>query len=404
MTRPLAILADDLTGACDAAAPFATVGKPTFVLWNTRSLPEQCSDVVSYCTESRNEDAEDARQKVQQAAWDLRPLGFDRYFKKIDSTLRGNWCVEISAALEALGLQVAVIAPAFPGMRRQIVDGQLMVAGVRQFDLPSMIVKLEAQTPFPVRHVSLAEVRAGANNLAGLIDDHSPNRMLFVVDSESDSDLAIVAEALELKETSALAVGSAGLATLIARRAANQEARDAIDGRKVIATRSLAHGQPCTPGTLVFVGSTHPAIVAQVRALAQSFDVNVLEYGVRCAEEVKSQVKEAITIVRVSWSDDSNAQMRDIIGACHGIEPINFILTGGDTAQHFCNCAEVRGIWIHGEIGAGLPWGRLSGGLVDNALVATKAGGFGDTEALVNIVQFLSGRLKSSGQGTGGRL
>ncbi len=55
-----------------------------------------------------------------------------RWYKKIDSTLRGNIGAELDAMLDGLaesGALTAIISPAFPAQRRGVEDGYLVHAG-----------------------------------------------------------------------------------------------------------------------------------------------------------------------------------------------------------------------------------------------------------------------------------
>src|SRR5215212_758473 len=104
-----AVIADDLTGACDSAVQFANVGLRTIVSLDG----EADADVVAYSTESRS------WSKLQLAMPSIPPA-CPLIFKKIDSTLRGNPRAEILAALDAYGLDTAIVNPAFPEMGRVV--------------------------------------------------------------------------------------------------------------------------------------------------------------------------------------------------------------------------------------------------------------------------------------------
>ena len=110
------IVADDLTGACDAAVAFA-VGRGSV------------SRVQAVSTESRDLAKQEIVQRMQSIA---RAEGHaDLIFKKIDSTLRGNVEAEIAAAMDAFQCDGAIITPAFPDMGRAVKEGHLHVDGVR---------------------------------------------------------------------------------------------------------------------------------------------------------------------------------------------------------------------------------------------------------------------------------
>jgi uncharacterized protein YgbK (DUF1537 family) len=54
-----------------------------------------------------------------------------------------------------------------------------------------------------------------------------------------------------------------------------------------------------------------------------------------------------------------------------------------------CDVLGVRGVAVEGEIGPGMPFGTLVGGLWDGVTVVTKAGGFGGPTALLDAVSML---------------
>ena len=53
-----------------------------------------------------------------------------------------------------------------------------------------------------------------------------------------------------------------------------------------------------------------------------------------------------------------------------------------------CNGLGAHAIRLVDEIAPGIPWGNLSGGSFDGSPVATKAGGFGDRDALLRCEEF----------------
>src|SRR5256885_2230664 len=94
---PLTIVADDLTGACDTGALFAARGPVPVTVWPDPPLRAPVSVVD---TESRALDPVDAARRVSGVA---RNLARTRFFKKIDSTLRGPIAAELDALLLLVG-------------------------------------------------------------------------------------------------------------------------------------------------------------------------------------------------------------------------------------------------------------------------------------------------------------
>jgi uncharacterized protein YgbK (DUF1537 family) len=71
------------------------------------------------------------------------------------------------------------------------------------------------------------------------------------------------------------------------------------------------------------------------------------------------------------------------------------VLMGGDVAFAVSAALEVEALWLRGEVQPGIPWGRYVGGLAPGLPVVTKAGGFGDDGALVEVVAFAARGWKS---------
>src|ERR1035438_853510 len=103
------LIADDLTGACDAAVHFARRGYRTHVRLDSHG--EEVS-VLAISAESRDLSAAELRRVMDDLAQQLPVAQARILFKKIDSTLRGNVGAEIAAARTAFGCETAVITPA----------------------------------------------------------------------------------------------------------------------------------------------------------------------------------------------------------------------------------------------------------------------------------------------------
>ena len=77
-------------------------------------------------TETRTLSAKEAARCVAVA---VPTAPARRYFKKIDSTLRGHVGAEIDALMSAIGASSALLTPAFPAQGRTVVDRMLMLEG-----------------------------------------------------------------------------------------------------------------------------------------------------------------------------------------------------------------------------------------------------------------------------------
>ena len=239
------LLADDLTGACDAAVHFALRGRRSAAGVSLRSDPRG-AQVWAVNAESRDLEPEALEARIAEARESL-PVGPDTIiFKKIDSTLRGNAGMESMAALKAFGCDVAVFtSSAVPAMGRMVEEGWLRVAGSTGFAPVELAGWLHAQGVKECAHT-----RAGA-----VADAAASGAKLVSLDAICDSDLdRAVAEALALQRR-ILWVGSAGLAAALARA--------------LPAVHRASAAAPQGRGPVLFgIGSTHPATLAQRESLA----------------------------------------------------------------------------------------------------------------------------------------
>ncbi len=98
------VVADDLTGAMDAAGPLAARGLTTWTVVSPNDCdPAQVSgaDMLSINAESRHLDAGTAQKRIRAIASRFIADRPEILFKKIDSTLRGNVVTETLALLDA---------------------------------------------------------------------------------------------------------------------------------------------------------------------------------------------------------------------------------------------------------------------------------------------------------------
>src|SRR5436189_274140 len=118
---------------------------------------------LALTTDSRHLAPAHAAQQVQTMVGALVGVTNAVWYKKIDSTLRGNLGSELDALLDTLGQPCALVCPAFPAHGRGLLDGRLMGAPVQPVHLPSLLAH---QSQRAVAALPLAPVRAGSECLA----------------------------------------------------------------------------------------------------------------------------------------------------------------------------------------------------------------------------------------------
>lgn len=379
------IIADDLTGAADSAAPFARMGFATRLALRD---PLDIGDghVVAVSTDSRSMSASRAGERVTQAALRLRELGVHRIYKKIDSTLRGNVVSELEALLAVVEpATLAVVCPAFPAVGRTVVDGRLLVGGrsvlesesardpispVETDRIEEFLARLGSSTLVP-----LTVVRAGGEELATRFGQITTD--LAVVDASQESDLDAIAEAGVRSGRPVAFVGSGGLAGALAARLGSDRAR-------------------ASAPTLVVVGSRHGSSRQQLDELSKrqdtevcALDVGAVDVSGAWEQQVQAVRDRAGGVVAITTApgqpadpDRVAARLAEVaVGlSSQGIRAI--VATGGDTAGAILSRADADSLDMLDEIVPGLPMGRIRGGMLAHIPIVTKSGGFGDTHLL----------------------
>jgi uncharacterized protein YgbK (DUF1537 family) len=199
---PLTIVADDLTGACDTGALFAARGPVPVTVWPDPALRAPVSVVD---TESRALAPADAARRVTGVA---RNVARTRFFKKIDSTLRGPIGAELDALLRASSTAGALVCPALPAEHRVVVERVLTVGAVPVAETPfaedptfprasgssNVVDLLRPQLDRPLAWIPLGRVREGGSPLTARLGRLAG--MVIVADAETDADLDALVEAV----------------------------------------------------------------------------------------------------------------------------------------------------------------------------------------------------------------
>ncbi|MEK7695293.1 MAG: four-carbon acid sugar kinase family protein, partial [Pseudomonadota bacterium] len=215
------IIADDLSGAADCAIGFAAHGARAVVTLDVASsVGIADAEIVAADVDSRRMTPEDATTSNIDA-WHRGDGRHRRLYKKIDSTLRGNWATETVALQPLAGL--AIIAPAFPATGRTTRGGRMFVNGqpLEDTDIWRLeglsghadMVALLAARGLATALLPLDVVRAGAPAvLAELRARQADGIAAVVCDAETEQDLVTLADASNQLDTPAYWVGSGGLA------------------------------------------------------------------------------------------------------------------------------------------------------------------------------------------------
>lgn len=123
---PIAVLADDLTGAAEIAAVGFRFGLKSSVLTDaTASAADAGLAVLD--TDSRLESRASAAQRVRAAAAHPAVSQSSWLYKKTDSVLRGPVRAELEALAAARALPRVLLVPANPALGRTVRDGNYFI-------------------------------------------------------------------------------------------------------------------------------------------------------------------------------------------------------------------------------------------------------------------------------------
>jgi uncharacterized protein YgbK (DUF1537 family) len=393
-----AIVADDLTGALDMAAPFASRGFATRLLLDIRhDTTDAETRVLTLTSSSRDLTAQAAAENIRSAIGAALARKPKILIKKIDSTLRGDVVTAILTALQASGRRHALIATAVPGHGRTMRGGEVFVNGLALRDNPLRFdgVALPAPAPLPeLLRASGSEItvhswRRGHTSPP----DAAAGLHAYVADCESDDDLDRLARFALAHADSLLVVGASGLGAAIAKRISAGRPPN-------IASAGLAGDLSAT--SLFVIGSRTPASAEQIDRLREAGAREIVmpfssvqqaadAIGIDLPRDVGPEVlviRPAPALRPESSREIAAALGQAAAGLVRRFEVDAVVMSGGDTALAVFQALGVVQAVLLGELSPGVAIGTFP---IDEMPVTfvTKSGGFGDRDALLRISRSL---------------
>jgi len=399
------VIADDLTGAMDTGVGLAQAGLSAVISFSSTTHLE--SDAVVVTTDSRAESATAAYRRVKLAGERFR----DYYiYKKVDSTLRGNVAAELQALLDATGAAHAVVCPAFPAIKRTVVNGILLVDGVPVHETTfsrdpvspvtrsDIVEVLRAGSGIAAQNLGLDEVARGPSRLAARIQESSARAV--VIDAVDDKHLRCIADALALTSERLLPCGSGGLGAHIPPAFGH-----------TVRERVLPPA-PAGP-SLLAVGSRNDVSIRQLQRAIDTIGpplvrVEPREFRSRAGREprVNQLAAEIVRLFAESGVVALSSSMSDYAPQLrHTMAPVlgaivsrvlatctlaGLFLSGGDVARAVCGEDGIQGLRILGDLQPGVIVGEAIGTRYQGLRVITKAGGFGNEDAMVQAIRHLT--------------
>ena len=410
------IIADDLSGAADCASALFKAGLETRVLIEREaghSADTGTAQAIAIDADTRRLPGDEAA-RIQSDLYHAYRAPGQLFYKKIDSTLRGNFAEELGAIIDSAGL--AIVAPAFPQAGRCTRNGRQYlretpleatevwrdagIAGVAH--IPGMLARQGIRTAA----IGLDEIRQGAQRLRAAFETHAEEgAQALVCDAEADTDLELIARASIALARPRFWVGSAGLANHLhvgvnaapgpVRRAGivvegpiltvvgsvSGVSRDQADCLATAGIRRIV-----APAGVLRRGQAHPQWPQLRQALELSLQPHhdvLLTIGAQEPVDLGEGPQLCQALARLI------APLAGHIGA--------LIATGGETARAILCAMGAKQLRLAGEVEPGVPVSIAIGNR--SIPVITKAGAFGSRETLLRChAALLQARVVSAAQ------
>ena len=446
MRASIVIVADDLTGAADCGVACTAAGMRTVVVLNDATRARDLhADAIAFDADTRHQTSEQASAATERAVRQLCSVDATRVlYKKIDSTLRGNFAIEIAAARKAisgsllrpqggnqaaLAQPLAIVAPAFPAAGRTTIAGRMFVQGIPLEEteiwrnegiggVANLPALLEEKAGLRTASMELETVRSGAEAMAAAFTKYATENIEAVVcDAETEEHLSLIARAAAQQlDHPAFFAGSAGLARYLAeafgltRKLESHPSRQAIQpadnefNQPMPDSASPTHLSPSTQRRLLFVvGSMSQVSREQFRRLENEPSVSLfaISPGTLRAGPDSGRWRDAMTSIQTAIDFGNDVGITLDLKPGINLNESTFLsdalaqlllplvrqfaglfCTGGETARALLDIAGAVGMRLIGEIEPGIPLGITEGG--PRLAIVTKAGAFGTAETLLH--------------------
>lgn len=409
-------VADDFTGATDAAVAFRRAGLRTVVLFGqpSESVRTDGADVVVVGLKTRTiEPSKAVAQSLAAVDW-LERHGARRFYFKycstFDSRPRGNIGPVADAMAERLGADVVPMVPASPEHGRTQYLGYLFVGDVLLSDSPmrhhpltpmtdSVIPRvLQQQTAQAVALVRHDQVRRGGSAVVDELDRMRDRGVRYaVIDAVETDDLATIGTAVADR---ILIGGGAGLAGGVAAALVSNSrgANDAAPEISLSSAPAAALAGSCSARTLEQVGlmrASHVSYFLDAIAVPDPVELARQALGWYDTEQpdgapliYSSVPPEQLARVQAALGPGTASRiLEDAAGLIarglveRGVRRL--VVAGGETSGAVVSALGVSGGEIGAEAAPGVPWIHST---EPELALLLKSGNFGEPDLLVRAV------------------
>ena len=431
-SNTVGIIADDLTGANDTALQFKLNGADTNILLHTDIEPTSadCQQAWAIATESRNISPQEAFDKVKVATQlFVDKINPDFFYKKIDSTVRGNIAVEVLSMLEVLEWDAAIIMPAFPQEGRITVGGYHLLKGV---PIERTEMARDPHSPIYESHLpTLLKQQLGENledlvdslKLKTIMDGAGPilkkintliekGAKIIVADAVSTTDLEQIVLAMGKSNYKILPVGTAAAAKVLSNEWFQKPEEGEVLGVKLPQLPKFIVSGSATQITATQIDKFEQSAEFEENSLIIELDMNTVlgEVTEELVERICSRlVNNNIVMVHTSkllknfdgFSEDTIKADLTKSGLANVITDFLATLTkrvlgrkravlitlGGETSYKCCNAIDANQLQLIDEV---LPAIALSKNANSDQWIVTKSGNLGGVNTLLEILNYFT--------------
>ncbi len=429
-SNTVGIIADDLTGANDTALQFKLNGAETTILLNPNIENESAKtqQIWAVSTESRNIPPEEAFEKVKNATQFLADnFNPDFFYKKIDSTIRGNIAVEVMSMLEVLKWDAAIIIPAFPQEGRITVGGYHMLKGIPiertemardphspiyESHLPTLLkYQLGENLKDLVGSLELKTIMDGAGPILKQINKQIEDGVkIIVADSVSTTDIEQIILAMGKSGYNILPVGTAATGKILSNEWFPQQEDHEILPAKLPKLPKFIVSGSATQITASQIEKFEQCDEYEENSLVIELELNTILAGVN--DEIVNRIisnlnNDNVVLIHTSqllrnfngFADDtSNADLTKSDLACAITDYLAeltrqvlekkkavLITLGGETSYKCCEAINANQLQLIDEVCPAIALSRKEN---SDQWIVTKSGNLGGVNTLIEILNY----------------
>jgi D-threonate/D-erythronate kinase len=416
----LIIVADDFTGAGDTGVQFSKNQLRTIVITGTERIKESLPkcDVLVVNTETRFDDEKSAYKKTFEAGKIISEEKVKYFYKKLDSTMRGNVGAEIAGMMDSLGIAVTFMVPALPKYGRTTVNGKVFVNGILLEDSEfakdpknpakeSFIPKIiSGQTDKRTAVIIHDYILAGKQTLTEKIQHHiNSGIQIIIFDAREEKDMDLIASVISEIKLKVLFAGCSGLAEYLAKYLVIKK----VSKSSVVIAGSV---NEVTRRQVDFAGHYLRVKIVDIQTVRiftperndeKMRILQIVEECISAGEDLiirTAPTREYVTktfeaaeeagIEKLTVSETIAHFLGETAGdIIRDLRIKGILLTGGDTAFKTVKYLNISGVVLHDEIEHGIPYGHFAEEKYRNVIIVSKAGGFGNEDAIFRVLNFL---------------